>query len=998
MHPTTATDFGQIAPRTRRPAAWRLGGLPLFGASLVLAGFVLLALSRAVPLYAQSAPVPVTSPVMLKLVQVPEPPNLGDFVQDKATAIQLGKALFWDMQVGGDGVTACATCHFQAGADARTKNQVNPGNDGLFQIHRPNATLTAADFPLHKLADPTDAGSAVVSDSNDVVGSQGVMDRSFQGPPAANASDPAADKCQLLPDPAFSVGGTDVRRVTGRNAPSVINAVFNFRNFWDGRANETFNGVDPFGPRDPDAHIWKLVGGQVQPVSVAIPFGSLASQATGPGLSPVEMSCAGRTWPFVGRKMLKLTPLGRQQVDPTDSVLGTLANSHKTAGATGLQPSYSDLIQKAFRPEYWSAQAPVQVDGVSFSQMEANFSLFWGLAIQTYEATLVSDDTPVDRYAAGDTSALTPQQQRGLDVFMHEAKCATCHSGPEFTGASVSNVALDRFERMHMGNNGIAVYDNGFYNTGVRPTAEDVGVGGTDPFGNPLSEVGLCAQAVQRGQACSVNNQNQAGPAPNGSAATLVNGRAGEGIPAAPLLPPCPDGTPSSTATCDRINVMGAFKTPGLRNIELTGPYMHDGGMATLRQVVEFYNRGGDFARANMDNLDPNVVPLHLTADKIDSLVAFMIGLTDERVRWQRAPFDHPQLCFADGAVGNESAVVTGATPGASADAVLCLAAVGAGGASRPLQPFLAPPPFDAPSLVSPTATPTPSPTPTLLPTATPTATASPTATATPSPTPTTAPTATPAPTNSGSGSSSAGSGNSGSSGSGNSGSGRRSSDQPASQPTIAATLVPSSAAQPLAPSPSAAPIQPPVVQNTSTESPSPVAAEPTAAKPTEHLVAWAWDAGTVSVDTSAEVGNLRLGNRVLALVAVDTTGNGVTTFDPPLVLTFQPGSDDLAALLADLSVPPVSALDPESGEFRSLPTTWNADGTLTVSLDRLAAPGGVSATFEGDPAAMAEVQAEQADQAAPAEADADAAVAAQPSELDLTPPGDSDALAQDAS
>src|SRR5689334_16761655 len=57
---------------------------------------------------------------------VPLPPNIADFVRDKQTAIRLGKALFWDMQVGSDGVQACASCHFSAGADNRSRNVINP--------------------------------------------------------------------------------------------------------------------------------------------------------------------------------------------------------------------------------------------------------------------------------------------------------------------------------------------------------------------------------------------------------------------------------------------------------------------------------------------------------------------------------------------------------------------------------------------------------------------------------------------------------------------------------------------------------------------------------------------------------------------------------------------------------------------------------------------------------------------------------------------------------
>src|SRR5215207_9084537 len=63
----------------------------------------------------------------LRAVAAPLPSNLGDFIADTDAAIALGKALFWDMQVGSDGIQACASCHFRAGADPRSKNQVSPG-------------------------------------------------------------------------------------------------------------------------------------------------------------------------------------------------------------------------------------------------------------------------------------------------------------------------------------------------------------------------------------------------------------------------------------------------------------------------------------------------------------------------------------------------------------------------------------------------------------------------------------------------------------------------------------------------------------------------------------------------------------------------------------------------------------------------------------------------------------------------------------------------------
>ena len=70
----------------------------------------------------------------------------------------------------------------------------------------------------------------------------------------------------------------------------------------------------------------------------------------------------------------------------------------------------------------------------------------------------------------------------------------------------------------------------------------------------------------------------------------------------------------------------GAFKTPTLRNIVETAPYMHDGSEATLRQVIELYDRGGN---AN-PNLSPKMKPLNLTADEKEDLLLFLYALTGD--------------------------------------------------------------------------------------------------------------------------------------------------------------------------------------------------------------------------------------------------------------------------------------------------------------------------------------------------------------------------------
>lgn len=147
----------------------------------------------------------------------------------------------------------------------------------------------------------------------------------------------------------------------------------------------------------------------------------------------------------------------------------------------------------------------------------------------------------------------------------------------------------------------------------------------------------------------------------------------------------------------EAVAVNGAFKTSTLRNVELNGPYFHSGGQATLEQVVQFYNRGGDWLSQGCgdtsgfgekcSNLDPDIVPLGLSEAEAAALVAFMKAATDERVRFARAPFDHPQLFITHGHLGDQH-TVTDFGDGTAIDQWLELPAVGARGNSRPLRSF----------------------------------------------------------------------------------------------------------------------------------------------------------------------------------------------------------------------------------------------------------------------------------------------------------------------
>ena len=559
----------------------------------------------------------------LKGIPVPQP-DLTQYVADRQSLIALGKALFWDQQVGSDGRTACASCHFHAGADHRITNEIS-GPAASPAVNRANTTLSSGDFPFHAFADPTSNTSAVTRNRHEVVGSAGVVARQFVGVSDSDAIDSGAAPAAT----SFAVGGLQVRQVTARNAPTVINAVFNFRNFWDGRASNIFNGGTPFGTADSHANVLINSGGSLQPELTRLDRSSLASQSVGPPLNGLEMSFSGRAWPDLGRKMLSLFPLGRQSVSPADSVLGTLVVS-----ASGLRGdvTYASLIRAAFQPAYWNSPAVLDVNGRTivaagdptrpgeYNQMSYNFGLFFGLAIQAYEATLVSDDTPIDRFLAGDTTALTNLQQQGLNEFRGGgSQCTQCHQGPELSAAGVTTAA-----RAPAGDPRAI----GFFRTGVSPIPDDPGAGGVDAFG-------------------------------------------------APLFPATPGGRGN-----------GAFKSPSLRNVELTGPYFHTGGSATLEQVVEFYSRHGDVPGGG--NLGPGIDDINLNAQERAQLVEFLKALTDDRVRFERAPFDHPSLCVPVGYDERAPGVLTpdASLPSAGADTFALVPAVGRTGNTVPLQTF----------------------------------------------------------------------------------------------------------------------------------------------------------------------------------------------------------------------------------------------------------------------------------------------------------------------
>jgi cytochrome c peroxidase len=370
---------------------------------------------------------------------------------------RLGKALFWDMQVGGDGIQSCASCHYNAGADNRVVHQLSPGlKGGDTTADLPgglNKRLAVSDFaptgapnrglPVSEAALLAGGATADLADGtpglrgpnkpsptldvNDVISSQGIRGGIHQGVTNARvdtatllSSDPGFDLTFNAPAPGQP---NTVRRVEPRNSPSTINAVFNLRNFWDGRADMFFNGVNPLGMRDPAARVKvAATGGALSDLRLDIPFSSLASQAVGPIESHFEMVFGDpangrmpRSFRELGKKLTLpgAVPLRGQFIATDDSLLSTLRNG---GSGRGLNTSYVAEISAIFQERFWNSSVclapdgtsvtdPTPGDGVcpdgSYTLMQYNFPLFFGLAVQAYEATLVSGQTIVDLIAGG---------------------------------------------------------------------------------------------------------------------------------------------------------------------------------------------------------------------------------------------------------------------------------------------------------------------------------------------------------------------------------------------------------------------------------------------------------------------------------------------------------------------------------------------------------------------------------------------------------------------
>jgi cytochrome c peroxidase len=218
-------------------------------------------------------------------------------------------------------------------------------------------------------------------------------------------------------------------------------------------------------------------------------------------------------------------------------------------------PEYVRVFQQVFG-------GPVTIDG-------------FAKAVAAFERTLVSGDSPLDRYLAGDPNALSEPARNGLILFRAKARCGVCHVfNPNFAAFATFPFFTDGNYR----NTGVAANFSGF---------------------NGLARRAMAAARDESGEAPAALSKHE---------------RAGE--------------LGRFVTTGNTLDV-GAFRTPSLRNVELTAPYFHDGSAATLDDVVRFYIKGGN----ENPNRDWQLEPVPLTENEQHDLVEFLKALTSDDAR-----------------------------------------------------------------------------------------------------------------------------------------------------------------------------------------------------------------------------------------------------------------------------------------------------------------------------------------------------------------------------
>jgi cytochrome c peroxidase len=310
---------------------------------------------------------------------------------------------------------------------------------------------------------------------------------------------------------------------------------------------------------------------------------SLWSQALGPTESAVEHNGNRVQFAMVIRDLYVDGSVNPGAVDPDhDDVFGTFSpllyelDDPMSALATALggpvfptPPAAPDFAGQGRPGDGPAAGAFAAYDDMPQAYKDAVDLVFshFGKAIHAYERLIVSTNSDFDKFVAGVPSGFSLAAQRGLKLFLGKGKCVMCHSGPNFT-------------------------DNLFHNIGVQQTGTQV----------PLTDEGRFNGVPQ----VNADPFNGVGAFSDDTAAGALK------LPA-----------------LQNVFQHGQFKTPTLRSIGETGPYMHTGHIKSLDAVMLFYNRGGDTV-GFLGTSELGGVSLLMTPGELSDLVAFMRSLEGE--------------------------------------------------------------------------------------------------------------------------------------------------------------------------------------------------------------------------------------------------------------------------------------------------------------------------------------------------------------------------------
>lgn len=284
----------------------------------------------------------------------------------------LGKILFWEEQMGELNTMACGTCH----------RSVAGGSD-------PRAATLAAQQPGPNGVFETQPDI----NSDDIRGAQGVPHCTF--PADAGITDKTV-------------------QVTQRKPPSYFDAMFALGVFWDGRAgfcssSGTVNGCFV----DPDTSN-VLIQGQLDTATQRNIGGALEAQSVGPPVSSVEMACSDQTWPRIHAKLATVVPLDKAQSVPAD-MRQFIVDHHNN-----YPEMFADVYGSTNKVNSSDPDNVINTRRIAF-------------AIATHERRLTSNQTPWDKWNAGDNSAMTQKQIDGFRLFVTAARCQLCHTPPLFT-------------------------------------------------------------------------------------------------------------------------------------------------------------------------------------------------------------------------------------------------------------------------------------------------------------------------------------------------------------------------------------------------------------------------------------------------------------------------------------------------------------------------------------------------------------------------------------